>query len=557
MQSTYAGRHLAEAFARISLSTAEVKAFPGVAGLIMLFNSYVFIFLFLPVALGGFYALASWSGPKAARLWVVLASLYFYGYWNLFGISPVEQLDLAYFLEWNRWKYLVLFFTSLAVNFAIGRWIERSVQSDARRRALLVIGVVFDLGLLAYFKYAGFLQENVNELFGTSYSTFNDIILPIGISFYTFQQIGYLVDAYRGVTQERSFLDYLLFICSFWQLIAGPIVHHRQIIPQLRQKDPYRFNRTNFSIGVTVFTIGLFKKLVLADSLALFANRLFALPDGGEGYDPTTLDAWIGALCYMHQVYFDFSGYSDMAIGLGRMFNVAVPTNFNSPYKSVSIIQFWRRWHITLSLFLREYCYYPLGGNRGTKTAKYRNLFITMILAGIWHGANWTFIIFGILHGAMLTMNHWWRELQGKTKYDQQIPLFHFCGYVLLTYFLLCVTLVIFRADSVTDAWIIYKAMFAVESVPDGMRTVTTLPGVGVALVYYFIGLFVVWFLPNTNQFMNIVGPGESRQDNIEWGLARTLRWKPNVFWSIVTAVMFVIALVNLPKANEFLYFQF
>ncbi len=522
----------------------------------MLFNSYVFIFLFLPAAVGGYYLAARISGPRAARFWVVVSSLFFYGYWNLFGIGTIESVNLDYFLHWDRWKYIVLFFSSLLVNFLIGRSLERSVKRGHPNRPLLIIGVTFDLALLGYFKYAGFIEDNVNEVLGTEFSTFRNIILPIGISFYSFQQIGYLVDAYRGITEERSFLDYLLFITSFWQLIAGPIVHHRQIIPQMRNEDPYRFNRDNFSIGVTVFTIGLFKKLVLADSLAVFANALFALPRDGTGYAPTTVDAWVGALCYMHQVYFDFSGYSDMAVGLGRMFNVAVPTNFNSPYKSVSIIQFWRRWHITLSLFLREYCYYPLGGNRGTKFAKYRNLFITMVLAGIWHGANWTFVIFGILHGAMLTMNHWWRELQGKTKYDQRVPFINFCIYVLITYSLVCITLVIFRANSVSDAVTIYKSMFLLDG-HDAERTVSTIGDVQSALTYYFIGLFIVWFLPNTNQFMNIIGPGETRQDNIEWGLARTLRWKPNLLWAVVTAAMFVIALVNLPKANEFLYFQF
>lgn len=495
----------------------------------MLFNSYEFIFFFLPLAVAGFYLVSKVLGPRAARVWIVACSLFFYGWWD--------------------YRYVALLLSSVFVNYGLGLWIDNTPEHSRRARVIVGLGVVFNLGLLGYYKYANFFVDSLNMVVDTNF-TLERIILPLGISFFTFQQIGMVVDAYRGITRERSFLNYCLFVTAFWQLIAGPIVHHRQIMPQFRDESTYRFNGQVFATGITVFTIGLFKKLVLADSLSVYANPVFLMPE--QGLQPTFLEAWIGGLCYMTQVYFDFSGYSDMAIGIGRMFNIKVPTNFNSPFKSVGIIQFWRRWHITLSLFLREYCYYVLGGNRAGRWKKYRNLMITMILAGWWHGAWWTFIIFGVIHGVMLIANHLFREVRGKTRSEEYEGVIPTIVCTVFTFALVCLTLVLFRAETVAGAWQIWESMFGVH----GWSMASSI-GRNWPLLYFAIGLFIVWFLPNTNQFMNILGPGEDWSDEVQFGLTRYLRWSPTPFWATVTAVMFVVAIINLPKANVFLYFQF
>ncbi|MFG0329576.1 MAG: MBOAT family O-acyltransferase [Phycisphaerales bacterium] len=495
----------------------------------MLFNSYEFIFLFLPVVVLGYYAIGRYGTPRLARLWLLAASLVFYGWWN--------------------YRYLTLLASSVVINFQVGRTLERQHREGRPSWLLTALAVLFNLGLLGYYKYANFFVDSFNVVFDGAF-TLHQIILPLAISFFTFQQIGFVVDAYRGETFERDFLDYALFITSFWQLIAGPIVHHRQVMPQFRRAETYRFHPKQFSIGLTVFTIGLFKKLVIADSLAPYVNSVYGMPGGG--FEPTFLEGWIGAFCYTAQIYFDFSGYSDMAIGLGRLFNIRVPTNFNSPYKSVSIIQFWRRWHITLSLFLREYCYYPLGGNRHGRLRKYRNLMVTMVLAGWWHGAGWTFIIFGVIHGFMLITNHSWREIQGKTKYTGHTGLAPLCASVLFTFVLVAITLVLFRAPTVADAMALYEAMFGLNG-----WSLTSSVGVEWPLAYFALAMSIAWFLPNTNQLMGILGPGETREDEIQFGLTRVLRWKPSPLWALLVGIMFVIALVNLPKASEFLYFQF
>jgi D-alanyl-lipoteichoic acid acyltransferase DltB (MBOAT superfamily) len=308
----------------------------------VLFNSSVFLFAFLPLTLLAFYVLGGLGKLRTAIAVLVLASLFFYGWWN-----PI---------------YLPLILGSMLTNYFIGRSLQKlRLAGSTRLKPLLIVGITFNLGLLGYFKYANFFAGNLNWALGTDYNLAH-IVLPLAISFFTFQQIAYLADVYQGKAQEIDLLRYALFVTFFPQLIAGPIVHHQEMMPQFRSSAVGTFRLNNLVVGSTIFVIGLFKKVVLADGVAPYANTIFsgALRDTAYGLT----DSWIGLLAYACQIYFDFSGYSDMAVGLGRMFGIGLPLNFNSPYKASGIIEFWRRWHLTLSRFLRDYLYIPLGGNR-------------------------------------------------------------------------------------------------------------------------------------------------------------------------------------------------
>ena len=359
----------------------------------MLFNSFLFLFTFLPVTLAAYLVLMRMGRARAAIGVVVLCSLFFYGYWN-----PLHILVIA---------------GSVAANYAIGTRLVRA-PAGLGRRALLTFGIAADLGLLGYFKYTGFVVGLVAvEAQATPFMAFlTDVALPIGISFYTFQQIAYLVDVYRDRTRY-DILEYGFFVTFFPQLIAGPIVHHRELIPQLaetlRRVRGRRYVVAFLAPGVALLVLGLAKKVVLADAFGDLADLAFDAAAAGQpvGF----IEAWGGATAYAWQIYFDFSAYSDMAIGLGLLFGLRLPVNFDSPYKAASIIEFWRRWHITLSRFLRKYLYIPLGGNRRGPARRYANLAITMLLGGLWHGAGFTFILWGAVHGILLALNHVWRHL--------------------------------------------------------------------------------------------------------------------------------------------------
>ena len=355
----------------------------------MLFNSFLFLFVFLPATLLGFFLIGRYSRPLAA-LWLFAASLFFYGWWN------------------PAFTFLLL--ASIAFNYSVGTALARE---HARRRAasgswLLGVGVCANLGLLAYYKYANVFIQGGNAVLGTGWQI-ESIVLPLGISFYTFTQIAFLVDAHRGEAGEFDFIRYGLFVTYFPHLIAGPVLHHKEMMPQFALAQTYRPHWANLSVGLTILAIGLFKKVVLADGVASFASPVFKA--ASEGASVTFLEAWVGALAYTFQLYFDFSGYSDMAIGLSLLFGVKLPLNFDSPYKAANIIDFWRRWHMTLSRFLRDYLYFPLGGNRKGPARRHLNLLITMVLGGLWHGAGLTFVMWGALHGFYLIVNHAWRRL--------------------------------------------------------------------------------------------------------------------------------------------------
>lgn len=391
----------------------------------MLFNSYVFIFIFLPISLILYFFLNYIKWYSGAKIYLVLASLFFYSWWNV--------------------NYLPLILISMGVNYIIGNSLVKIDYSQVKKKKVFMLGIVFNLVLLGYFKYYDFFISNVNNLLDTELILLY-LALPLGISFFTFQQISYLADSYKGETREYNVLNYSLFVTFFPQLIAGPIVHHKEMMPQFADKTNKVFSHKNFAAGFYVFTLGLFKKTVIADSLAPWANA---------GFDNTTvlnmLEAWATSLSYTFQLYFDFSGYTDMAIGIGLMFNIVLPINFNSPYKALNIQDFWRRWHITLSRFLRDYIYIPLGGNRLGDFATYRNLMITFLIGGLWHGAGWTFIFWGFLHGIALVFHRYWQ------KYGKELNNFlAWC----ITFFFINITWVFFRAETWADAIKVLKGMF-------------------------------------------------------------------------------------------------
>src|SRR5947199_8100039 len=351
----------------------------------MLFSSYTFLFQFLPATVLAFAA-ARRHSPRAGIMVLAGASLFFYGAWR-----PV---------------YLLLLLASIAINFTLGL----RMADPLRRHAAGTLGVALNLAVLCYFKYTNFLFDSVAWLTGTPLP-FVNVVLPLGISFFTFQQIAYLVDVMRGAKVERDILSYTLFVSFFPHLIAGPLVHHAEMIPQFKRARSGR-SAVLAARGLSIFAAGLFKKVVIADNLAQFVSPVFAHLDAGGGV--TTEWAWLSTLAYTLQIYFDFSGYSDMAIGLALLFGIRLPVNFRSPYQATSIIEFWRRWHITLSRFLRDYLYIPLGGNRLGESRRYQNLMTTMLLGGLWHGAAWNFVIWGGMHGLYLCINHLWHRWRGE-----------------------------------------------------------------------------------------------------------------------------------------------
>jgi D-alanyl-lipoteichoic acid acyltransferase DltB (MBOAT superfamily) len=411
----------------------------------MIFSSYEFIFAFLPVAFVGYFLAGRYSHLLAA-LWLGLASLAFYGYWN-----P---------------KFLAVLMTSIIFNYAAGYAISRI--SGAQKTIATAAAIAINLAVLGFFKYANFFIEVTNETTNATWSSI-DVVLPLGISFFTFTQISFLVDVYRGIAKEYNFIHYLLFVTYFPHLIAGPILHHKQMMPQFAAAATYLPNTKNIAIGLSLFAIGLAKKVLIADNLAPTADRIFAAAH--EGVAVTFFDAWAGTLAYTFQLYFDFSGYSDMAIGLALLFNVKLPLNFDSPYRSLNITEFWRRWHISLSTFLRDYLYIPLGGNRHGKPRRYLNLLITMLLGGLWHGASWNFVLWGGLHGVYLSLNHLWRALKKKLGWSDARTKSATATSWAFTFVCVCVAWVLFRAETISDASIILAGIGGLNgiSVPESM----------------------------------------------------------------------------------------
>jgi len=409
----------------------------------MLFNSYPFLLLFLPVTAIVFFRLGAYS-HRLAAVWLGAASLFFYGYWNPAYVGLL----------------LASIFFNYGIGFALAR--EHDAGRERRKKLILTLGITADLALLGYYKYANFFLDTANKLLDTGWA-FQDILLPLGISFFTFTQIAFLVDAWSGKAREYNFIHYLLFVTYFPHLIAGPVLHHKEMMPQFARPQTYRFSWDNMTIGLMIFVIGLFKKVVLADGVSPYANMAFQSADAGAELD--LLAAWGGALAYTAQIYFDFSGYSDMAIGLSRMFGIVLPLNFNSPYKAGNIIDFWRRWHMTLSRFLRDYLYIPLGGNRKGPVRRQINLMLTMLLGGLWHGASWNFVLWGGLHGVYLMLNHAWRSLCGRHFADVSAGTAGKLAAWALTFVAVVVAWVFFRATTLGGALNMLSGMAGLQGV--------------------------------------------------------------------------------------------
>lgn len=528
----------------------------------MLFNSYGFIFLYLPIVLLGFFWLGRISHAYAAA-WLALASLFFYGYWNA--------------------AYVGLLLGSIACNYTFGLWIAKAGvrKNHARKKRLLIVAITSNLLLLGYYKYTNFFLDNINTIAGT-HLTFGEIILPLGISFFTFTQISFLVDTYQGKIKEYSFIHYTLFVTYFPHLIAGPVLHHREMMPQFTHASTYRFNYENMAIGLTIFFIGLFKKVIIADGIAAYVGPVFSAP--AAGVQLTFIEAWGGALCYTLQLYFDFSGYSDMAIGLSRMFGIILPLNFHSPYKSVNIIEFWQRWHISLTKYIREYLYTPItligtriGFGKPALVEVLCSLVIPTIaiflIIGLWHGASWNYVIFGGMHGVLLVINHIWRKrgfwLSHKKAPSGILP--RTLGWA-ATFFSVSLTFVIFRADNIETALSIYKGALGINGfiMPDvwllkwGMfgqwleahgiafGATNDLIGSG-AINWIWILMLIVLLAPNTQQIMQNFKPALG----VPAMAATRLAWRPTLKAAILVWFLGFTAIINLNKQSVFLYFQF
>jgi len=497
----------------------------------MLFNSYAFIVVFLPVTLAGFYFLARRHGPGAAQTWLIAASLVYYGWWN-----P---------------SYLALILGSAVFNFGVSRFILS--REAHQRRAPMITGVAANLALLAYFKYANFFVDNINAALPVEW-TLAEVILPLAISFFTFQQIAFLVDVREGRVAACNFREYLLFVVFFPQLIAGPIVHHSEMTPQFARRDTYRFRHDNLAVGLTFFAFGLFKKVVIADPLGGQASEVFAAAAGG---DPLyAWEAWAGVLAYTLQIYFDFSGYTDMAIGLGRMFGVRLPQNFNSPYQATSIAEFWRRWHMTLSRFLRDYLYIPLGGNRRGPARRDFNLMATMTLGGLWHGAGWTFVLWGVLHGLYLLVNHrfsaWRQRKLCNTKPISNAQ--RMLGRAVatgVTFFFVTLAWTLFRAESLEAAGAIYEAMFGLAPAAEHARLFKP-------QIFAFIALLLAfcWASPNLQQILASYHQPPGAEGRFAVQPAR-IAWRPSRRWAALAGFVFLAAFLSLSQQSEFLYYQF
>jgi len=486
----------------------------------MLFNSHEYIFIFLPLTLVLYFALNRYRMTIASRAWLVVMSLVFYSWWDV--------------------KYLPLILCSMMFNYGLGTVISRYGEIGGRKRKLLlVMGIVVNVLLLGYYKYTDFVIMNINWLFGTDIGL-RRIVLPLGISFFTFTQIAYLVDAYKAKAKEYDLLNYALFVTYFPHLLAGPIIHHREMMPQFESLRNKLLNYRNLAMGIFLFSIGLFKKVVIADKFALWANAGF---DGAESL--TMMEAWATSLSYTFQLYFDFSGYTDMALGSSYMFNIKLPINFHSPYKALDIQDFWRRWHMTLSRFLREYIYIPLGGNRYGDNRMYMALMATFLIGGIWHGAGWTFVFWGFLHGAGIVIHRIWK------KHGLSMPKVLAW---LVTFNFVNIAWVFFRAKSWGDAMKVLGGMFGMNGIvlPHNMeKYLVWLGEYGIRFGEWMGNMsyrknlesYIIFFLifcitmPNSNELVEKFKPD----------------WKGAAF----TILIALYAIFSMVRVSEFLYFNF
>jgi len=520
----------------------------------MLFNSYIFIFVFLPIAFVGFYIIGAKSHSGAIS-WLALVSLCFYGYWSLYSLPILTG--------------------SICVNYWFG--LQLSDRQSKYRKSLLVLIISLNLLVLGYFKYANFMLDNTNEIlnnFNLKPIPMLDVVLPIGISFFTFTQIAYLIDTFRDEASEKTFFRYALFVTFFPHLIAGPIYHHKQMRPQFSDPKIFKLNHEKISLGLVIFTIGLAKKLLLADPLGGYADVLF---NGVEaGITPNFMLSWVGSFAYSFQLYFDFSGYCDMAIGLALLFGIWLPINFNSPFKSSSIIEFWQRWHITLTKWIGEYLYTPITlkmtrashGRSGVISLFYTLIFPTIfifLILGLWHGPSWTYVLFGLIHGIYVVINHLWRKVFPirKSKYNLSYNIRKIVGWF-VTFIAVNISFVMFRSDSLSSAHQIYKGMISRPEFfnfgPFSELTISEfkLIIVGIwqyqlnvgqsvreSIVLLLLGFIIVLAFPSTASISSV---NPSKYTHL---LTR------NGISAILLAILFVITILHLGKTSPFLYFEF
>lgn len=497
----------------------------------MLFNSYEFIFAFLPLTLLLFAVACRFGSGVAAMALLVAASLFFYAYWDV--------------------RFLTLLVGSVMLNFGAGRAMLGNKQTSG---AFLIAGIIGNLAVLGLFKYYNFLVFSFLNPFGADVG-FLDIALPLGISFFTFQQVAYLVDLHQRRVQDHTFLHYILFVTFFPQLIAGPIVHHGEMMPQFTERKAWQLNRNDLAVGLSFVIFGLFKKVIIADGLGSYVDPLFAAAADGEAFNAA--EAWFAVLTFAFQIYFDFSAYSDIAIGLARMFGVDLPLNFHSPLRAPGIIELWRRWHMTMTRFFTDYLYHPLsikwmrqevmkghGMARIFFKASALPMLITFTASGLWHGAGWTFIAFGVLNGIALVINHAWRRWA-----PMRCPTFlaWLSGFVFFIW-----SLSFFRADDMPAAMLLIEAMAGGGMSVDATRITTEMLGwLGVAAL-------IVLAAPNTQEWMRDHAPGIDFRNLPMRVLPRWCAWQMTWPWGLIQAIMLSAALLGmLEPAAQFVYFQF
>jgi alginate O-acetyltransferase complex protein AlgI len=484
----------------------------------MLFNSYSFIVIFLPVAVVVFFFLSKAKLTTGSKIWLILVSLFFYGWWNAADLRIIAG--------------------SILVNFAAGVMLAK-IKTSRMKKIILLSGIAVNLSALAYYKYYNFFISNINSI-ADLHLKLVAMSLPLGISFFTFTQIAFLVDAYRNQVQEYDFINYSLFVTFFPHLLAGPIIHHKEMMPQFDRLRNKIINYDNLSRGLLLFAIGLFKKVMIADSFAVWANAGFKNPSALN-----FLESWATSLSYSLQLYYDFSGYTDMAIGAALFFNIRLPANFNSPYRASDIQDFWRRWHITLSRFLREYVYIPLGGNRRSEGRTLSNLLVTFLLGGIWHGAGWTFLVWGALHGLAIIVHRLW------LKYG--LALNNVVGWF-ITFNFVNITWIFFRANSFTDAFSLLKGMM-------GMR------GVNIASIKTDLVFFQYYTVHSLLWLQNINGNVIMIVMIVAYLLFACLgknsdelesQFRPSAGFAVAVSMLLVVSLLSMLSAtSHFIYFTF
>ena len=473
----------------------------------MLFNTIEFLFIFLPITFFVYFFLNKKKFINLATGWLVLASLFFYSYWKI--------------------DYLPLILLSMVFNYTVGRTLSDKSKLKIDKKLLMIIGVAGNILLLGYYKYFDFLIYNLNMVFKADFN-YMHIVLPLAISFFTFQQIAYLVDSYHGLTKEYDFLTYSLFVTFFPQLIAGPIVHHKEMMPQFARLRNRLINHKNIAIGLFLLAVGLTKNVLLADFFSPFVQQTFdVIP-----HSLSCFESWCAAISYTFQLYFDFSGYCDMAMGVGYLFNIVLPQNFNSPYKCTNIQDFWRRWHMTLSRWLKDYVYIPLGGNRHGKFNTYKNLFLTFLIGGIWHGANWTFVLWGALHGLASCIHRFFAQFEWKfNKYFATLFMFLFIN----------ITWVPFRATTIHKALDIYKSMIGLNGfepiVINKLRFAFENNDLKLSFFLIIPAIIIVFCIPNSVE------------------LAK--KFRPNWIYTLCTFLMLTASVITINRVSEFLYFQF